>query len=154
MRSKHSCNIPLLSIKPDWIVTLKESDLATKSTFHFDHTLQIGAITMVRYFIAAAAICSAASLAASADAAKHQKRRHLRKLQASVPTYFPTLSPIADELESIQTRSIDLGATTGAASSSTSMGSTVMSAGTITVKDDSWKCSAQPIEVNPVIPTL
>ncbi len=91
---------------------------------------------MVRYFIAAAAICSATCLVARSEAAEPQNPRHLRKLYyatsisatESVPTNYPTYYPTSSP-------------TTEVVAETTSLVKTV------SIKDDSWKCASEISEV-------
>jgi hypothetical protein len=92
---------------------------------------------MVRYFIAAAAICSATSLVTRSEAAEQQIPRHLRKLYyttsisatESVPTYYPTYYPTSSPTTEV------------VAETTTSLVKTV------SIKDDSWKCASEISEV-------
>jgi hypothetical protein len=88
---------------------------------------------MVRYFIAAAAICSATSIVArTVDGAEPRSTNNLRALyatsvvsvQESAPTYYPSYSPTLAPTSEV-----------------------VPAAKMVTIKDDSWKCAAQTVKV-------
>ena len=87
---------------------------------------------MVRYFIAAAAICSAASLVARTVDGAEPRNTNLRALyatsvvsvQESAPTHYPSYSPTLAPTSEV-----------------------VPAAKMVTIKDDSWKCAAQTVKV-------